>query len=75
VGRARTHLMLWPTPPQVWLCGMPHEYSEEDVRAYWEFCGPIEALDLLRFKDTGRFNGAAFITFATEVCAPAMGVR
>eukprot|EP00983_Pelagomonas_calceolata_P102483 1158811-Pelagomonas_calceolata.AAC.5 len=51
----------------VWLCGMPHEYSEDDVRAYWEECGPIESMDLLRFKDSGRFNGAAFITFRTEV--------
>lgn len=55
-------------PAQVWLCGMPHEYSEEDVRAYWEECGPIESMDLLRFKDSGRFNGAAFVTFKTEVC-------
>mmetsp|Transcript_7412 Transcript_7412/g.19776 ORF Transcript_7412/g.19776 Transcript_7412/m.19776 type:complete len:494 (-) Transcript_7412:479-1960(-) len=51
---------------RVWLCGMPHEYSEDDVRAYWEECGPIESMDLLRFKDSGRFNGAAFITFRTE---------
>jgi len=46
---------------------MPHEFTEGDVRAYWEECGPIETMDLLKFKDTGRFNGAAFITFQTEV--------
>lgn len=62
-----TMLSLLVPRAQVWLCGMPHEYSEEDVRAYWEYCGPIESMDLLKFKDSGRFNGAAFVTFATEV--------
>ena len=64
-----TALSLPPPYMQVWLCGMPHEFSEEDVKAYWEECGPIESMDLLRFKDSGRFNGAAFVTFKTEVRA------
>jgi nucleolin len=36
------------------------------VREYWEYCGPIESLDIMTFPDTGRFKGIAFITFATE---------
>lgn len=51
---------------QVWICGLPHEYSEADIRSYWDECGPIEALDLLSFKDSGRFNGTCFITFRTQ---------
>ncbi len=40
---------------QVWICGMPHEYSEQQIREYWSYCGEVEALDLLTFKDTGRW--------------------
>ena len=39
-------------------------HQEDEVREYWEFCGPIEDLDLMRFPDSGRFRGIAFITFA-----------
>lgn len=35
------------------------------MREYWSYCGEIESLDLMRFPDTGRFRGIAFITFAT----------
>lgn len=34
------------------------------MREYWSYCGEIESLDLMRFPDTGRFKGIAFITFA-----------
>lgn len=53
-------------PRRVYVGGMPYAYSESDVRGFWEYCGPIESLDLLTFPDTGRFRGIAFITFATE---------
>ena len=35
------------------------------IREYWGFCGEIEDLDVMRFPDTGRFKGIAFITYAT----------
>ena len=35
--------------------------QEEDVREYWSYCGDIESLDIMRFPDTGRFKGIAFI--------------
>ena len=41
-----------------------HVTQEVDVRDYWNYCGEIEAMDLMRFPDTGRFKGIAFITFA-----------
>lgn len=34
------------------------------MRDYWSYCGEIEDMDLMRFPDTGRFKGIAFITFA-----------
>lgn len=37
--------------------------QEDDVREYWSYCGEIEDIDLMRFPDTGRFKGIAFITF------------
>ena len=51
---------------RVFVGGMPFAYEEEDVREYWEWCGPIASLDLMRFPDTGRFRGIAFLTFATD---------
>jgi nucleolin len=53
-------------PRRVYVGGMPYAYTESDVRGFWEYCGPIESLDLLTFPDTGRFRGIAFITFSTE---------
>lgn len=38
--------------------------QEDEVRDYWSYCGEIEDLDLMRFPDTGRFKGIAFVTFA-----------
>ena len=35
---------------------------------YWSYCGEIADLDLMRFPDSGRFRGIAFITFATVRC-------
>lgn len=37
----------------------------DGIREYWSFCGEIEDLDVMRFPDTGRFKGIAFITYAT----------
>ncbi len=42
-----------------------HGVQEDDVREYWGYCGEVADLDLMRFPDTGRFRGIAFITFAT----------
>lgn len=53
-------------PRRVYVGGMPYGYTESDVHGFWEYCGPIESIDLLTFPDTGRFRGIAFITFATE---------
>ena len=41
-----------------------HALQEADVREFWEECGAVEEADLMRFPDTGRFKGIAFITFA-----------
>ena len=40
-------------------------FQTDAIREYWSFCGEIEDLDLMRFPDTGRFKGIAFITYAT----------
>ena len=46
--------------------------QEGAIREFWEECGAVEDLDLMRFPDTGRFKGIAFITFATVSCAGAV---
>ncbi len=54
---------------QVWVCGLPHEYSEEQVREYWQYCGPVEALDLLTFKDSGRCAAGRACAEARSLCS------
>lgn len=58
-----------PRTPQVWVTGIPHEWDRAAILEYWGYCGPLEeeALHLLTFKDSGNFNGTAFITFKTQV--------
>lgn len=51
---------------RVFVGGMPFGYEEEAIREYWGECGGVEALDIMRFPDTGRFKGMVFITFATQ---------
>jgi RNA recognition motif-containing protein len=53
-------------PRRVYVGGMPFWYTEDDIRACWEECGPIESLTMLTFPDTGNFRGIVFITFETE---------
>lgn len=53
-------------PRRIFVGGMPFGYTEDMIREYWEYCGPIETLDMMVFPDTGRFKGIAFITFATQ---------
>ncbi|KAK9840037.1 hypothetical protein WJX74_002389 [Apatococcus lobatus] len=53
-------------PRRVFVGGMPFSLEEDEIREYWSYCGDIEEMDLMRFPDTGRFKGIAFITFKTE---------
>jgi len=55
-----------PLARRVFVGGMPFSYEEDDVRAYWEWCGEVASLDVMRFPDTGRFRGIAFVSFATD---------
>lgn len=54
------------TERRVFVGGMPFGYEEADVLDYWSYCGEVESLDMMKFPDTGRFKGIAFITFKTE---------
>ena len=47
--------------------------QEEQVRDYWSYCGEIEKLNVMRFPDTGRFKGIAFITFAEVLSLEVVG--
>lgn len=40
------------------------------MREYWSYCGEIEDMDLMRFPDTNRFKGIAFITFVDVTPPP-----
>jgi len=53
-------------PRRIYAGGMPFSWDEQEVRSYWEWCGEVESVDLMRFPDSGRFRGLAFVTFTTQ---------
>ncbi|WOG96256.1 hypothetical protein DCAR_0415590 [Daucus carota subsp. sativus] len=54
---------------KVYVGGIPYYSTEEDIRSFFESCGTITEVDCMRFPDTGKFRGIAFISFKTEAAA------
>ncbi|KAK1355386.1 Phragmoplastin interacting protein 1 [Heracleum sosnowskyi] len=54
---------------KVYVGGIPYYSNEEDIRSFFESCGTITEVDCMRFPDTGKFRGIAFISFKTEAAA------
>lgn len=51
---------------RVYVGGLPFSLSEEDVKEFWSECGEVRAIQCLKFPDTKKFRGIAYLTFATE---------
>jgi len=51
---------------KLYIGGMPFTWDAGRVKEYWEFCGPVEEVDLMTFPDTGRFRGIAIVTFQSQ---------
>ena len=70
---------LWPgamtqgeAQTKVYCGGCPYWATEDDIAGFFEpYCGEIISIDTLKFPDSGKFNGIAFITFAEETAAKA----
>ena len=41
--------------------GLAYECSEEEVRGFFEACGPVVSLRLPRYQDSGRLRGYAHV--------------
>lgn len=51
---------------RVYIGGMPYSTTESEFYEYWSYCGEIQSMDMLKFPDTGRFRGLAYVTFVSE---------
>eukprot|EP00250_Pteridium_aquilinum_P011039 c19798_g1_i1 orf=115-1149(+) len=49
--------------------GMPYDTTEEDILECFKECGTVARVLCMKFADTQRFKGLAFITFETEAAA------
>ncbi len=50
---------------------MPFATKEEEIRALFEEFGEITELKMITDRETGRFRGFCFITYATDEAASA----
>jgi nucleolin len=51
-------------PATVFVGGLSFDASEEDVKDFFKECGPINAVRIPTFEDTGKRRGIAFVEFA-----------
>ena len=55
--------------------GLAYECSEEEVRGFFEACGPVVSLRLPRYQDSGRLRGYAHVELGTAAAAAAAVAR
>eukprot|EP00980_Cylindrotheca_fusiformis_P001526 scaffold346_cov116-Cylindrotheca_fusiformis.AAC.40 len=55
-----------PQPRKVFVSGLPFEVKPADVSGLFKSCGKVVSCKLVKFDDTGRCNGQAYITFDTN---------
>jgi hypothetical protein len=58
-----------PDSKKVFVSGLPFDVKPKDVEQLFSACGAVKACKLLKFDDTGRCKGQAYISFATEESA------
>ncbi|XP_021771330.1 28 kDa ribonucleoprotein, chloroplastic-like [Chenopodium quinoa] len=54
---------------KVYVGGMPYSSTEDDMWSFFDHCGTITDIDCMKFPETGKFRGIAFISFKTEEAA------
>ncbi|XP_015898640.1 heterogeneous nuclear ribonucleoprotein Q [Ziziphus jujuba] len=65
----KIHAELLALPPhgsEVYLGGIPHDASEEDLRGFCESIGEVTEVRIMKGKDSGEAKGYAFVTFRTK---------
>lgn len=48
---------------KVYVGGMPYSSTEDDIWNYFDHCGAITEIDCMKFPESGKFRGIAFISF------------
>ena len=51
------------------MSGLPFEAKAKDTEQFFVSCGPVAHCELIKFEDTGRCKGQAYVTFATDESA------
>ncbi|KAB2607805.1 heterogeneous nuclear ribonucleoprotein R-like [Pyrus ussuriensis x Pyrus communis] len=68
----KKHAELLARPPhgsEVYLGGIPHDASEEDLRGFCESIGEVTEVRIMKGKDSGEAKGYAFVTFRNKELA------
>lgn len=60
-----------PDARKVFVSGLPFDAGTKDVKSIFEDCGTLVRCKLIRFEDTGRCTGQAYLTFDSERAARA----
>ena len=47
----------------VYVGGLPYEVTDVEIEQFFSEFGQVERIDKLKFQDSGRFNGIAFVCF------------
>jgi hypothetical protein len=58
-----------PDAKKVFISGLPFDAKTNDVESMFRPCGTIAFCKLIKFEDTGRCKGQAYISFDTEDAA------
>ena len=58
-----------PDSRKVFVSGLPFEIKVSDVQQLFVGCGEVSSCKLLKFNDTGRCNGQAYVSFKTDEAA------
>jgi hypothetical protein len=58
-----------PDSRKVYVSGLPFQVKPADVEQLFQDCGKMVSCKLLKFDDTGRCNGQAYVSFETDEAA------
>lgn len=58
-----------PDSRKVFVSGLPFDVKISDVQQLFQSCGQVASCKLVKFGDTGRCNGQAYVTFGSDEAA------
>lgn len=58
-----------PDSRKVFVSGLPFDVKIADVQQLFQSCGQVTSCKLIKFGDTSRCNGQAYVTFGTDEAA------